>query len=113
MIVFRLEPINALRRDFVIAGGVFLDPCLKAKGAVSHHSHGDKPSGFKFIHGASEGIAADEYFRFGQVDVSHKSLVLTESFRNGGTYNILHSRPFIRRVKHSEASRQQVGSSGN
>ncbi len=77
MIVFRLEPINALRRDFVIAGGVFLDPCLKAKGAVSHRTHGYEPSGFKFIHGAPEGIAADEYFRFRQIDVSHGGMIVT------------------------------------
>jgi hypothetical protein len=71
MIGFRLEPVNAMGRNFVVAGGVFLNPCLKAEGAVAHGSHGDEPCGLKYVGRTAKGIAADVNFGFGAVDVSH------------------------------------------
>ena len=71
MIIFWFIPIDALRRDFVEAGGVFLDPCLEAEWTVTHRSNRYKPSWFKFVFWTTEGVTADVYFSFWEVYVSH------------------------------------------
>ena len=74
MVFFWLIPVDALGWDLVVTSSILLNPCLEAEGAIAHCTHRHKPCWFKLCVGTSERIAADEYFCFGAIYVSHRKL---------------------------------------